>query len=101
MKIISLFLILFLLCNIALADELTVPFSCYPLLLQKEFAKHKLKLELDPIKRDKKSWAYLKNEGSKYKIFTYKSITQDELNLALSIVRAVERKQNPTKNGGK
>ena len=98
MKIISLLIIfLFLFFSFCNADQLEIPFSCYPKLLQKEFARNKLKLDLDPAKRDKKSWGYLKNEGAGYKIYTYKSITKEELGVVLKIVRDIEKKQNPSK----
>lgn len=91
MKIISLFLILFLIFNVAFGDELIVPFSCQPRLLVKAFARYKMKLDLDPVKRNKKSWGYLKNEGAQYIIYTYKSVTQKELELILKIVGEVAK----------
>ena len=97
MKIISLFIILFLFLNIALADELSVPFSCYPQELQKKFAQYKMKLDLNPAKRNRKSWGYLKNEGASYIIFTYKPVTLKEFQIVLKIVREVEREQNNRK----
>ena len=94
MKIISLFLILFLFFNIVFGDELNFPFSCYPQLLVKKFAQYKMKLDLDPAKRNKKSWGYLKNEGASYIIFSYKSVTKEELMLVLKIAREIENEQN-------
>lgn len=75
------------------ADELFIPFSCYPQLLVKEFKKYKMRLDLDPAKRNDKSWGYLKNEGSSYKIYTYKVATEKELMIVLEIVRRIEREQ--------
>lgn len=93
MKILSLFLIFFLFCNILLADELLIPYQCYPRLLVKKFAKHKMKLDLDPSKRNKKSWGYLKNEGAQYIIYTYRSVTQRDLTLILIIAREIEKER--------
>ena len=91
MKIISLFLILFLFCNLALADELLISFSCYPKLLQERFAEVNLKLDLDGNDRTKDSWGYLKNEGAGYIIYTYRSATKEELSLVLKIAREIEK----------
>ena len=94
MKIKILTLLFLLIFSISLADELSVPYSCFPKALKEKFAEHNLKLDLDPVVRDKDSWAYLKNEGAKYIIYTYKSVTQEELNLVLRIAQEVEIEQN-------
>ena len=94
MKIKILTITILLIFTIVSADELSIPYSCYPKALQEKFAEHNLRLELDPSERTKDSWAYLKNEGAKYIIFTYKSVTQEELNLVLRIAQEVEIEQN-------
>lgn len=76
------------------ADELIIPFPCFPQALQKKFAHYKMRLDLDPAKRNKKSWGYLKNEGAMFTIYTYKSVTQEEFKIILKIVREVDREQN-------
>jgi len=97
MKIISLFLVLFLVFGIAFADELSLPFSCYPRLLQKKFYEYNLNLDLDGNDRTESSWGFLKNEGNKYTIYTYKSVTKEELESVLRIAMEVEREMS--KNG--
>jgi hypothetical protein len=74
-----------------MADELNIPYSCFPQALQKEFKKNKLKLDLDPVKRNKKSWGYLKNEGSSYKIYTYRSATPQDLSTVYKIASKVAK----------
>ena len=91
MKIIFLVLTLLLFFNIAFCDELRIPYSCFPQALQKEFKKNKLKLDLDPVKRNKKSWGYLKNEGSSYKIYTYRSTTPQDLSTVYKIASKVAK----------
>lgn len=56
-----------------------------------------MKLDLDPAKRNKKSWGYLKNEGEQYIIYTYKSVTKEELIIVLKIAREIEVEQSKEK----
>jgi len=97
MKIISLLLIMFFVCSFVFGDELMIPFSCHPQILVKKFAKQKMKLDLDPSIRTKDSWGFVKNEGANYTIYTYKSVTQEELIIVLKIAREIENEQNNSK----
>lgn len=94
MKIISLFITLILFFNIATADELQIPFSCFPKEIQAKFLKYNLKLDLDGNERTKDSWGFLENKGSNYIIFTYRSVTQDELVLIMKIAGEVAKSQS-------
>ena len=82
-----------LVITILSADELTIPYSCYPKVIQTKFAEHNLKLDLNGDERTKDSWGFIKNEGAQYKIFTYKSITREELNLVTKIVGETAREE--------
>lgn len=93
MKIISLILISIFFFNIAIADELSIPYSCFPKLLQAKFSENNLKLDLDGNNRTQDSWGFLKNEGASYKIYTYRSVTTDELNLVMKIAGEVGKSQ--------
>ena len=77
--------------NQSLADELIIPFSCYPRLIQKKFYEHGIHLDLDGSERSETSWGYLKNNGAEYIIYTYRSATTHELNVVMKIVQEVER----------
>ncbi len=98
MKIIILLLISILFFNIAFCDELRIPYSCFPKALQAKFSEHNLKLDLDGNDRTQGSWGFLKNEGAKYTIYTYRSVTTDELNLVMKIAGEVGRGENEIKN---
>jgi len=90
MKILISIFILLLFTSISLADEIQIPFSCWAKDLQIEFAKVDRKLDLDPGERTHKSWAYLKNEGSSYKIYTYRGVTPEDFEVIQKIVNEIE-----------
>ena len=69
------------------ADELQVPFSCYPRRLQQDFAQYNLTLDLSEIDRTPSSWGFIVNKGSKYSIFTYKPTTQHERAVVLQVTQ--------------
>lgn len=94
MKIIFLVLIISLFYGFAKSDELSIPFSCYPKAIQTKFLENNLKLDLDGNDRTKETWGYLKNEGAKYIIYTYRSVTKEELSIVLRIAREIEYEQN-------
>ncbi len=93
MKIIILITTLLLFFNIATADELSIPFSCFPRELQAKFAEHNLKLDLGGNDRTWDSWGFLENKGGSYIIYTYRSVTKEELNLVMKIAGEVGREQ--------
>lgn len=74
-----------LVTGICSADELIIPRGCYPIQLQEAFAERGLQLDLDGNDRDETSWGFLKNEGNQYRIYTYKSITREELGMVREI----------------
>lgn len=87
MKIIFLILISILFFNIAFCDQLEIPYSCYPKILQERFADNNLKLDLSGNDRTQDSWGFIENKGTSYKIFTYRSVTPEELSLIMKIAR--------------
>ena len=80
-KILIIALLLFCFIPSLRADEIQIPFSCYAKDLQKEFLERGYKLDLSGNDRTRDSWGFLKNEGSKYSLFTYASVTSEELNM--------------------
>ena len=77
--------------SIAFADELLIPFSCWPKQLQTEFAKYNKKLDLNGDDRTNDSWGYLVNKGDTYVIFTYRSMGTEEFKMIQEIVFKVEQ----------
>ena len=74
------------------ADKLMIPFECYPKHIQTEFAKEGLKLDLDSVSRTEDSWGYLVNEGTRFIIYTYHPVTNNELQLVMDIIQRQWRK---------
>lgn len=64
-----------------------MPFSCYPKEIQKKCAEYGKKLDLSGNDRDENSWGFLVNEGTQFTIYTYESITEEDLELMLEILR--------------
>jgi len=89
MKLALILLILFLALNItigAYADELQIYFDCYPTEIQAEFNKVGKKLDLSANDRTKESWGFLVSKGTHYSIFTYNSVTPQDLELIQEIL---------------
>ena len=84
-KIIPILLILIFICGIAFSDTFIIPLSCYPRELQKEFADTGRKLDLNGIDRTKDSWGFIRSEGAKYQIYTYRSATDEDLNVIMRL----------------
>ena len=72
--------------NCAMADIIQIPFSVYPRELQKKFAKVGKQLDLSADNRSKKSWAFIRNNGTNYDIVTYAPTNVAELELIQKIV---------------
>ena len=84
-------LIIFLLFTTTIsADMLQVPFSCWPIELKKAFAEVGKKLDLSGVERTKDSWGYIKNEGNRYTIYTYKSVQKEDFEIIQKIVHRIE-----------
>src|SRR3990167_5990885 len=75
---------------IANADVLEVPFSCWPKDLEIFFYKNGMKLDLSSDVRTSDSWGYIVNEGSSYKIITYRSIQKEDFEIIQKIVSTIE-----------
>jgi len=97
MKKLILIVSILLVTSFAFADEVQIPFTCYPKEIQKSFAKHGYKLDLsandrtDEVKLWKwiirsKSWGFIINKGSSYYICTYKSITPEEFKIITNVI---------------
>ena len=83
--------ILFLLLPLSVfADELEIPFDCWPKQLLAEFAKTGRKVDLVPEHRTKESWGYILSKGSSYKIYTYYPATPDDFEVIKEVVFKVE-----------
>ena len=77
---------IFVWCSVLHADELQIPFSCYPKQLQSKFSDRGYKLDLSANDRDEKSWGFLESKGSKFSIFTYNPATPKEMSDVMQIV---------------
>lgn len=80
----------FLFISFVFADELRIPFPCWPKELQEEFAKTERKLDLRDGERTNNSWAFLKNKGSSYVIYTYYSVTPEDFEAIRKITHEIE-----------
>ena len=92
MKKYILFLVLFLFVSGLFADELTIPFPCYPKKIQEKFAEYGMKLDLSGNDRTSDSWGFLENKGAEFIIYTYKPVTKEELSIIMKIVNTKEDK---------
>ncbi len=77
-NIIIIFIIFLLLTASSYADQLDVPFSCYPKKVQAKFEEHGLRLDLSPNDREEDSWGFLQSRGSNFSIFTYRSMSKSD-----------------------
>lgn len=77
---------LILLASLSFADEVQIPFSCYPLELQVEFAKAGMKLDLRAEDRTDDSWGYLQSEGNSFKLFSYHALQPVEFQTMQDII---------------
>lgn len=89
-KIFFTILLFFLFISIGFTDELQIPFSCWPIELQKSFSLEGKKLDLSPTERTEESWGYVYNKGSEYILYTYHSISSEEFELIKKIVSDIE-----------
>lgn len=83
MKYIIVFL---LLMTTAFADELQVPGSCYPKVLQEQFREYGLKLDLSGNDRTEDSFGFIDNRGTSFNIITYRPLTRDDFNIISKIL---------------
>jgi hypothetical protein len=67
-------------------DEFQSPFPCYPREIQKRFAQHGRKLDLDGNNRIKDSWGLLANRGSEFWIYTYYPATDEDFMIMTKII---------------
>ena len=86
MKKTALIIIIILITSISYADEIIVPFSCYPRETVKVFERTGRKLDLDRNDRTPDSWGFIWNEGSRFKIYTYEPATEEDFNTIKDII---------------
>ena len=79
-------LILILLTTNAYADKIIIPFSVYPYELQRIYAEHGKKLDLNRNDRTPDSWGFLMNEGTNFTIYTYESATDEDFRFILDML---------------
>lgn len=72
------------------ADNIIIPFECYPKQIQTKFLKHNIKLELNGETREQDTFGFIRNNGSNYEIVTYKPVTNEQLELIKNIIFEVE-----------
>ena len=86
MKTLIVLLILVATAITGYADEFRIPFGCYPQELQNKFEEYGYRLELDATYRAADSWGFLENRGNEYRIFTYNSLSAQELQDLMEII---------------
>lgn len=92
--------LMLLLPSFSLSDEVQIPYDAWPLELQAEYKAYGLKLDLSGNDRTEDSWGYLANEGSSYKIFTYRSITDEQFEIIKKITFEVEARHGQDNSSG-
>jgi len=85
MKILFIIIFLFITVN-AYCDEFRIPFECYPKKVQAQFEESGKKLDLNGNDKDENSWGFIVNQGSHYTIYTYKPVTEEDLNMVMRIM---------------
>ena len=90
-KIIIAFIFIFITINLY-ADEITMPWSCYPKEVQKVFAREGVKLDLSGNDRTPESWGFLVNKGTEFTIYTYQPMRREDWNLFNKIFYGTENK---------
>lgn len=88
---IAMVMILALCVGTCFADKLIIQRSCYPRELQKEFLDKGYVLDLNGIDRTKESWGFLVNEGNQFSIYTYQSLTDEELKDMLTLLNVEDK----------
>lgn len=87
MRILAIAVLVMMTASLSFADQLELPFECYPKSIQEKFAKHGKKLDLSGNDKTPDSWGFLENKGSKYVIYTYKPLEiPDEIDLVQKII---------------
>lgn len=86
MKTLITLLIIILLTASAYSDEFSVPFSCYPKVVQAKFKESGLRLDLSANDREIDSWGFLVSKGVAFSIFTYKQLSKDEMMKVMAIL---------------
>jgi hypothetical protein len=77
-------------CGLCQADELKIPFTCYPIQLQSEFSTEGYKLDLSGNERTPDSWGFVENRGNEYSIVTYSSVTEKDFEVVKKVTSEVE-----------
>ena len=72
------------------ANELQIPFECYPERIKKAFNDAGIELEISREVRKETTWGFIDNRGSNYSIFTYKPTTREELELINKIITEMQ-----------
>ena len=90
MKKLILMLMLVAVSLTASADELKIPFSCYPIKLQSEFSTEGYKLDLSGNDRTPDSWGFVENRGTDYSIITYRGLNEQDFEVVKKVTSSVE-----------
>ena len=85
----KLLILLFFIPLTLLADEFRFPFSPYPKEIQARFAEYDKKLDLTGNDRTKESWGFIESKGTSFIIYTYRTATDEELDIIMDIVRSI------------
>lgn len=85
---------IFLSITIAHADELIIPFPCYPQKIAEKFLMKGYVIDLSANERTQISYGFIVSRGNEYSIFTYNPVSNEDLQKILSIAMSmIERKE--------
>lgn len=70
--------ILIAICSTAYADNIKIPFPCYPKEIQEQFEVYGYKVDLNGNDRTTESWGFIINEGMTYTICTYQPVQKND-----------------------
>ena len=92
-------ILLFIFIPSAFSDTLDIPYTCFPKIIQQHFADYKYKIDLSSDDRDEYSWGFLVNEGTSFKIVTYRSISDSDFILLREISVELMKKLKEAEDG--
>lgn len=79
-------LIILLFTTSLFADEIQVPASCYPKVLQEQFKEYGLQLDLSGNDKTPESWGFIENRGTYFNILSYGAIAEEDFKIITKVL---------------
>ena len=86
MKTVIIAIIFLFITTFVFSDEIEFPFTCNVTKAQEVFKLNGMKLDLSGNEKTDDSWGYIESRGSKFILYSYKTLTREELQLIENIV---------------